>query len=115
MDGAGYLHGGETGGHELEQRHLRGGVLHGDAVGVEVGVALAAHQLLALRVDEVVDEDLLGEGQRAAEALAADAGALGQRGVDALDELDGGGGADGAHGVPLISRRSGGDGACVRL
>ena len=32
----------QAGGHELQQRHLRRGVLHGDAVGVEVGVARAA-------------------------------------------------------------------------
>ena len=41
---------GQAGGHELQQRHLRGGVLHGDAVGVEVGVAAAALELLAVRV-----------------------------------------------------------------
>ena len=60
---------GQAGGHELQQRHLRGGVLHGDAVGVEVGVAAAALELLALGVGEVVDEDLLGERERAAEAV----------------------------------------------
>ena len=92
---------GQAGGHELQQGHLGGGVLHGDAVGVEVGVALAAHEVLALRVEEVVEEDLLGERERPAEALAADGGALGERGVDALDELDGGGGADGGHVIPL--------------
>ena len=103
---------GEAGGHELQQRHLGGGVLHGDAVGVEVGVALAAHEVLALRVEEVVQEDLLGEREWPAEALAADGGPLGKRGVDALDELDGGGGADGGHVIPLC----GGDGvACIRL
>jgi hypothetical protein len=36
-----------AGGHELQQRHLGGGVLHGDAVGVEVVVAAAALELLA--------------------------------------------------------------------
>ena len=60
---------GQAGGHELQQRHLRGGVLHGDPVGVEVGVAAAALELLALRVAEVVDQDLLGERERPAEAL----------------------------------------------
>ena len=69
---------GEPGGHELEQRHLGGGVLHGDAVGVEVGVAAAPLELLALGVGEVVDEDLLGEGERPAEPLAAEGGALGR-------------------------------------
>ena len=92
---------GQAGGHELQQRHLGGGVLHGDAVGVEVGVARAALEVLAVRVDEVVDEDLLGERQRPAEALAADGRPLGQGGVDALDELDRGAGADGGHEIPL--------------
>ena len=57
---------GQAGGHELEQRHLGGGVLHGDAVGVEVGVAAAPLELLAVRVAQVVDEDLLGKRERAA-------------------------------------------------
>ena len=38
----------EAGGHELEQRHLRGGVLHGDPVGVEVGVGSGPLELLAV-------------------------------------------------------------------
>ena len=38
---------GQAGGHELQQRHLGGGVLHGDAVGVEVVVAAAPLDLLA--------------------------------------------------------------------
>ncbi len=62
----------EPGGHELEQRHLCGGVLHGDTVGVEVGVAVAALQFLVLRVGQVVDQDLLGERQRTSEAVTAD-------------------------------------------
>ena len=37
-----------------------GGVLHGDAVGIEVGVAAAPLELLAARVAQVVDQDLLG-------------------------------------------------------
>ena len=82
VHGGGHGHLGEAGGHELQQRHLGGGVLHGDAVGVEVGVAAAPLELLALRVAEVVDEDLLGEGERPAEALAAEGGALGEAAVD---------------------------------
>ena len=39
VDGGGHGDLGQAGGHELQQRHLRRGVLHGDAVGVEVGVA----------------------------------------------------------------------------
>ena len=54
----------EAGGHELEQGHLGGGVLHGHAVRAQVGVRAAPLELLARRVVEVVDEDLLGQGQR---------------------------------------------------
>ena len=68
----------QAGGHELQQRHLGGGVLHGHAVGVEVGVAAAPLELLALGVGEVVDEDLLGERQRPAEPLAADGDPVGE-------------------------------------
>ena len=81
-------HLGQAGGHELQQRHLRGGVLHGHAVGVEVGVAAAALELLALGVGEVVDEHLLGERERPAEAAAPEGGAVGQGRVDALHQLD---------------------------
>ena len=41
---------GKTGGHELEQRHLRGGVLHGDSIGVEVVVGAAPLEFLRLGV-----------------------------------------------------------------
>ena len=70
MHGGGHRHLGQPGGHELQQRHLGGGVLHGHPVGVEVGVAAASLELLAAAGREVVDQDLLGEGERAAEALA---------------------------------------------
>ena len=39
---AGHGGGGQAGGHELQQRHLGGGVLHGHPVGVEVVVGAAA-------------------------------------------------------------------------
>ena len=45
-------------------------------------------------VAEVVDEDLLGEGEPSAEPLAAERGPLREPAVDLLDELDGGGGGD---------------------
>ena len=83
---------GEAGGHELQQGHLRRGVLHGDTVGMEVVVGDAAVDVL-VRVGQVVDEDLLGQRERASEALAAGGDPPGQAGVDALDEFDGGGGA----------------------
>ena len=55
---------GEARGHELEERHLRGGVLHGHPVGVEVVVGAAPLDVLA-GVPQVVDEHLLGEGEAA--------------------------------------------------
>ena len=72
MDGRGGGHLGQSGGHELQQCHLRGGVLHRDPVRSEVGVGLAPHHCLAARVREVVDEDLLGERERPAEAITAE-------------------------------------------
>ena len=63
---------GQTGGHELQERHLRGGVLHGDAVGAEVGVGLASLELLVLGIVEVVDEDLLGQREAATEPAPTD-------------------------------------------
>ena len=84
----------QPGGHELQQRHLGGGVLHGDAVGVEVVVAAAALEVLA-RVAQVVHEDLLGQREAAPEAVAADGHALGEAAVHLLHQLDGGGGGGG--------------------
>ena len=83
---------GETGGHELQQRHLGRGVLHGDAVGVEVVVGAAALDVL-VRIGEVVDQDLLGEREWTPEALASGGNTPREAGVDAFDEFDGGGGA----------------------
>ena len=74
--------------HELQQRHLSGCVLHGYPVGVEVGVACAALHLLRLRVEQVVDEDLLSERERAAKTAAPNLYTLGELGVDALHQFD---------------------------
>ena len=60
----------QAGGHELQQRHLRGRVLHRDAVGSVVGVVDAALEADRLRVVGVGEQHLLGERQRAAEAVA---------------------------------------------
>ena len=78
----------EAGRHELEQRHLRGGVLHRHAVGAEVGVRAPALELLGLGVAEVVHQDLLGEGEGAAEAPAPDRGPVGERRVYAPHQID---------------------------
>ena len=61
-----HRHHGKSGGHELQQRHLGGCVLHGDPVGVELGIGLAPLEILAIGIGEMVDEDLLGQGDRAA-------------------------------------------------
>ncbi len=78
----------EARGHELQQRHLRGRVLHRDAVGMEVGVRVPALEVLGLGIAEVVHEDLLGERERSAEASAADGHSVGERGVHAVHEID---------------------------
>ena len=58
--------------------------------------------LIGAGIGEMVDEDLLSEGQRATQSPRGDRYSLGKARVDALDEFDGGGGADG-HG-PTIRR-----------
>ncbi|MEZ5272090.1 MAG: hypothetical protein R2694_07255 [Ilumatobacteraceae bacterium] len=78
---------GRPAGHELEEGHLGGGVLHGHPVGVEVVVRATTLDQLG-GVAEVVEEDLLGEGERPAEAGPPAGGALRERGVDLLDEFD---------------------------
>ncbi len=49
VDGGGHRDLRETSGHELQQRHLRGRVLHRHAVGIEVVVGAAALELLPRR------------------------------------------------------------------
>ena len=94
MHSARHGSGRQTGGHELQQRHLRGGVLHGHPVGLEVVVGAAALDgLVGCR--EVVEEDLLRQRQRAAQACLAGGQTLREGGVHALDELDRGSCADG--------------------
>jgi hypothetical protein len=87
----------------LEHRHLRRGVLHGDAVGAEVVVGAAALDGL-VGVVEMVEEDLLGEGQRAAEPFATLGGALRERGVHTLHQFDRRSCGDG-HGCFPLHRR----------
>ncbi|CAB5023399.1 unannotated protein [freshwater metagenome] len=91
----GHSHLCEPGGHELQKGHLRGGVLHGDTIGAQVGVGLGAFEALALGIFEVVHQDLLGQGKPAAEAAAPDRHALAELGVDGCDQLDRGVRSDG--------------------
>ena len=66
MHRAGHGGGGLAGLHELEQRHLGGGVLHGHPVGGEIDVGNAALVgLLHGAAGEVGVENFLGEGERA--------------------------------------------------
>ena len=53
--------------HELQQRHLRGRVLHRDTIGRELDVALPALELGGGGIVEVAVDDLLGERERTAE------------------------------------------------
>jgi len=79
-----------TGHHELQDGHLGGCVLHGHAVGRQGQGRLAAVQELARGIDQVTEEDLLGQGERPAEALADGGQALAGAGVRAADEVGGG-------------------------
>ena len=98
-------------GHELEQGHLGGGVLHGDPVGAQVVVGDrtldGGGRVGELCHVEVVEEDLLGKGERPAEALTADGQTFLEGGVDAVDELDRGGGFDGHENAPCFGEECG--------
>ncbi len=71
--------------HELQQRHLAGGVLQGHAVHAEPKLRLAAAPLLLVEVVGVGDEDLLGEGEGSAEALAGPIEPGGHGFIETLD------------------------------
>ncbi len=93
--GAGHGHFGAAGGAELEQGHLRGGVLHGHAVGCEIhiiGAALVGG--LRLAVPQVGVQDLLGVGERLAHHFASDGHTLRIAAVHRFDHVQV---EDGAH------------------
>ena len=90
MHGGRHGGGGQTCGHKLQQRHLRGGILHGHTVGCEVGVTAAAFNFLALRVVQMVDQNLFGQREWATKSLAGHGHIAGQFGVDVVDQRDGG-------------------------
>src|SRR5690606_18952211 len=85
--GGGDLDFGQAGGHELKPRHLGGRVLHGDAVGAQIDVAVAPLEFLIGGV-EVVHQDLFGKGQSAAETGAGGGDAFVQMAVDVVNQLD---------------------------
>ena len=87
-------HLGQAGRHELQQGHLRRGVLHRDAIGTQVGVGTAPFDLLVLGIVEVVDQNLLGERQGTTEAPPTDRHPVGQGAVNAANEVDGCAGLD---------------------
>jgi hypothetical protein len=57
--------------HELQHGHLGSRVLHGNSVGPQAHSTLAPFWdwLIALDTREVTDQDLLGESERASQAL----------------------------------------------
>ena len=71
VDGGGHHDPVEAGHQKLEGDDLGQCVLEGDAVGIEVRVAAPALEPLGVRMAQMVDEDLLDERERPAEALPA--------------------------------------------
>ena len=101
VHGAGHGHLFAAGGHELEQGHLGGGVLHGHPVGGELHVVLAAPEGgLRLAVPEVGVQDLLRQGQGPADHLAGGLHACGEAVVHRLDHVEV---EDLGHGHGLVS------------
>jgi len=76
VDGGRHRDGGAAGLHELEEGALAEHVLEDDAVGAQKELRLAGLELLIFRVVEVAVENLVGERERAVEALADDREAL---------------------------------------
>ena len=66
MDRRGHLHLRDARAHELEERHLRRRVLHGDAVRPQQEVRLASRELLRSGLVEVAEDDLFRERERTA-------------------------------------------------
>ena len=95
VGGGGHLHLVEPGGHELQPGHLGCGVLHGHPVGTKVGVGDAPLESGSGRVVEVIDQNLLGQGEGPSEAFPPHGHPVVERGVDPFDQLDGGSGGDG--------------------
>ncbi len=75
--------------HELQQRHLRRGILHGHAVGAEVHVVFAPDERPGVRaVEQMGVKNLFGQRQGRALGLARPADPLGERSVHLADQFD---------------------------
>ena len=79
-------------GHELEEGHLRGGVLQRDAVGAVVGVVDAALEPDGVRVLGVREQHFLGVRERTPQTTSAHRHPFRVAAVDLFDECDGRGG-----------------------
>ena len=71
MHGGGDCRGRQTCRHELQQCHLRCGVLHCHAVGIEVGVAATPLHLLGAWVNQVIDQDFFCQREWTSESLSS--------------------------------------------
>ena len=80
--------GGKASSHELQQGHLRGCILHCNAVWCEVGVAASAIHILCLRIAEVVDQNLFGQCQVSTKAFTPEGNICGEGAIHAIDEFD---------------------------
>ena len=89
MDGGGRGHRGQAGGHELQERHLCRCVLHGDPVGAEVVVAHPTLDGGIIGVVEVVEQDLLGEGEPPPETIPTCCDATAEGRIHLVHEFDG--------------------------
>ncbi len=72
VDGRGDGHALPHGLHEVEHYRLTEDILKGDAVGVEGELAYTRLNVLVLGVDEVSQEDFIGQSQRSSDSLAND-------------------------------------------
>jgi len=98
--------------HELQDCHLGGGILHGNAIRAQSEVGGAAIELL-FRIGEVAEEHLFSQRERAIQTAPNDGQAFAGGVVNRLDKL--GGGFDGRHEViSFVGRGASGAPAAVR-
>jgi len=97
--------------HELQDRHLGGGILHCDAIRAQLEVGGAAIELL-FRIGQMTEENLLRQGQGPTKAAPDDGQTFAGCVVNRLDKL--GGGFDGRHGSLLCRAGRVGAPAAVR-